>query len=60
MEVPSWFGVEEYHLLIATIWFGFISYIIVTYMKVYGHIESSGILSRFRRYICNRRMNKEL
>ena len=34
MEIPIWFGIEQFNIVIYTIWFGLVCWIIVNYIRL--------------------------
>lgn len=57
MEIPTWFGVNEYYALIYTVWFGLASWIVVNLIRVKFDIKSK-ILS-FKQWLEKWKLKRE-
>lgn len=57
MEIPIWFGVNEFYAIIYTVWFGLACWVAVNLIRVKFDIKSK-ILS-FKQWLEKRRVKKE-
>ena len=58
MEIPNWFGQNEYYALLYTIWFGLIVYFLTTILRVKKEIKIKEKIVKIKNWWIKRKENK--
>lgn len=59
MDIPSWFGPDEYYWLLRTVWFTIIMYLLITVVKVKSGIKVKESFVKVKSWLKNRKLKKE-
>jgi len=61
MVVPDWFGVREFYVVVVTVWFYIIGWIVVNYLRVKEvKLDVKRKVIGFKNWLVERRKRKEL
>lgn len=59
MEIPAWFGLTEYYALIATVWFGIATYLLIALVTAKREVKIKENIVKLRSWWNERKKKKE-
>lgn len=59
LEIPSWFGEQEFYAILYTVWFGLICYLVIGLIKAKKDINVKDNISKLKEWRKNRKQKKE-